>query len=224
MNYDWILFDADDTLFHFDDFAGLSRLFADKGLPFAREEYLAYQQRNRPLWVAYQNGEIGAREVQQVRFEPWQSQLAMSAAEINAAFLGAMAEVCRPLPGARELLMALESRVKLGIITNGFTDLQQVRLERNGLDGLFSLVVISEEVGVAKPDARIFDHAKARMAHPPSDRVLMVGDNPHSDILGGNRAGFHTCWLNHHDDDCPEGITPHYQVRHLRELQALLLA
>ncbi|TKB47952.1 pyrimidine 5'-nucleotidase [Ferrimonas sediminicola] len=224
MNYDWILFDADDTLFHFDDFAGLSRLFADRGLAFDREAYQAYQQRNRPLWVAYQNGEIGAREVQQIRFEPWRELLAMSAGEINAAFLGAMAEVCCPLPGARELLTALQSRARLGIITNGFTDLQRVRLERNHLDQVFSLVVISEQVGVAKPDPRIFDHAMKLMDHPRAERVLMVGDNPHSDILGGNRAGFHTCWLNHHDTPCPEGITPDFQVRHLAELQALLLA
>ncbi|SDJ90059.1 putative hydrolase of the HAD superfamily [Ferrimonas sediminum] len=224
MNYDWILFDADDTLFHFDDFAGLKLLFSQRGCDFDRQHYLEYQQRNRPLWVAYQNGEIGARELQRIRFEPWTGRLALSAAEINAAFLKAMAEVCQPLPGARTLLTALHRQAQLGIITNGFTDLQQARLKNTNLEGLFSLLVISEQVGVAKPDPRIFDHAKSLMENSPAQRVLMVGDNPHSDILGGQRAGFDTCWLNQHDRPCPDGIVPDFQVRSLPELQALLLA
>jgi 5'-nucleotidase len=49
--------------------------------------------------------------------------------------------------------------VKLGIITNGFTALQQTRLERTGFRDYFDLLVISEQVGVAKPDPRIFDYA-----------------------------------------------------------------
>ncbi|MGA0588287.1 HAD hydrolase-like protein [Dyella sp. KRB-257] len=52
----------------------------------------------------------------------------------------------------------------------------------------------------------------------------MVGDNPHSDILGGLNAGVHTCWFNPHGHNTPEGITPHHQVRSLTELQAWLLA
>ncbi len=50
----------------------------------------------------------------------------------------------------------------------------------------------------------------------------MVGDNPHSDILGGMNAGIHTCWLNTHGHQVPEGIKPHYQVSTLDELNTLL--
>ncbi len=80
----------------------------------------------------------------------------------------------------------------MGIITNGFTSLQQTRLERTGLRDHFDLLIISEEVGVAKPDARIFDYALAQAGNPSRDRVLMVGDTAESDIRGGVNAGLAT--------------------------------
>ena len=88
------------------------------------------------------------------------------------------------MPGAVSLLNALKGKAKLGIITNGFTALQQIRLERTGLRDYFDLLVISEQVGVAKPDRRIFDYTFEQMKQPPRDRVLMVGDTAESDILG----------------------------------------
>ncbi|MDK7347883.1 HAD-IA family hydrolase, partial [Bifidobacterium dentium] len=74
--------------------------------------------------------------------------------ELNDAFMNAMAEICAPLPGAVSLLNALQGKVRMGIITNGFSALQQVRLERTGLRDYFDLLVISEEVGVAKPNKK----------------------------------------------------------------------
>ncbi len=78
---------------------------------------------------------------------------------LNDAFINAMAEICTPLPGAVSLLNAIRGNAKIGIITNGFSALQQVRLERTGLRDYFDLLVISEEVGVAKPNKKIFDYA-----------------------------------------------------------------
>ena len=72
----------------------------------------------------------------------------------------------RPAAGAVSLLDSLKGKVKLGIITNGFTALQQIRLERTGLRDHFDALVISEEVGVPKPDPRIFDYALAQAATP----------------------------------------------------------
>ena len=62
------------------------------------------------------------------------------------------------------------------------------------------------------------------MAHPPRERVLMVGDNPDSDILGGINAGLKTCWLNADGREKPEAITPDWQVSSLHELQSILFA
>ena len=133
-----------------------------------------------------------------------------------------MAEICVPLEGAVSLLKALSRKVKLGIITNGFTELQQVRLEKTGLKHHFEFIVISEEMGIAKPHSGIFDHALSIMGNPERNRVLMVGDNPDSDILGGINAGLHTCWLNRNNRETPEQIKPHHQVRSLGDLERWL--
>jgi len=222
-DWDWILFDADDTLFHFDAFAGLQRLFQQYDVQFSRADYDDYQAINKPLWVDYQNGAISALQLQHQRFESWAAKLDVTAQDLNSGFLSAMAEICTPLVGAVDLLNALKGRVKMGIITNGFTALQQARLERTGFLGVFDLLVISEQVGYAKPHPAIFDYALTRMGNPARERVLMVGDNPDSDILGGINAGLATCWLNADGRAQPEGINPTWQVTSLKELQDKLV-
>ncbi|HET6432772.1 pyrimidine 5'-nucleotidase [Dyella sp.] len=224
MTYRWILFDADDTLFHFDAYQGLRRMFERHAVDFTPDHYAQYQQLNKPLWVDYQNGAITAAELQTTRFDGWARQLGVAAADLNLAFLESMAEICTLLPGAQALLDALaDAGVRLGLITNGFTALQLARLERTGLRERFDPLVISEQLGVAKPDVRIFEHALQALGDPPREQVLMVGDNPHSDILGGLNAGLHTCWFNPHGQAAPAGIAAHHEVRALGELQTLLL-
>ena len=82
--------------------------------------------------------------------------------------------------------------------------------------------MISEEVGVAKPHRDIFEHALTIMGRPQRDNVLMVGDNPDSDILGGINAGLDTCWFNRENKPIPDGIIPKYQVSSLWGLEQLL--
>ncbi|EKU23541.1 pyrimidine 5'-nucleotidase [Xanthomonas graminis] len=223
MRYRWILFDADDTLFRFDAYAGLQRMFAGYGVAFAEQDFADYTALNRPLWVQYQNGAITALQLQQRRFAGWAQRLQTAPENLNAAFLTAMAELCAPLDGAVALLDALRGRARLGLVTNGFTALQQARLLRTGLHDRFEVVAISEQIGVAKPHPGIFAHALAQLGDPPRAQVLMVGDNPHADIAGGLAAGLHTCWVNAHGLPAPEGIVPHYEVATLAQLQALLL-
>ena len=223
MRYEWILFDADETLFHFDAYAGMQRMLTGYGVEFGDSDFEEYQVVNRPLWVDYQDGRITAQQVQERRFSNWAERLQVSSGSLNSAFLAAMAEICRPLEGAVELLDSLRDRARLGIITNGFGELQQIRLERTGLRERFEVLVVSELVGVAKPHPGIFCHALELMGNPAPERVLMVGDNPDSDILGGIQAGFDTCWINWDRRSAPPGICPDYEVNSLRELENLLL-
>lgn len=222
MRWDWIFFDADETLFTFDSFTGLQRMFLDYSVTFTAEDFQDYQAVNKPLWVDYQNGAITSLQLQRQRFVGWGEQLNVPPEELNDAFMNAMAEICAPLPGAVSLVNALHGKVKMGIITNGFTSLQQIRLERTGLRDRFDLLVISEEVGVAKPDPRIFDYALEQAGSPDRSRVLMVGDTAESDILGGINAGLSTCWLNAHHREQPAGIEPTWTVASLSELEQLL--
>ena len=222
--YEWILFDADETLFDFDSFKGLQCMFSRLDVLFTHQDYLDYQVINKPLWVQYQRGMITAVQLQHDRFSAWAEKLDMPASQLNRLFLDAMAEICTPLDGAVSLLNALNGKVKLGIITNGFTQLQQLRLERTGLSDHFELLVISEQIGIAKPDRRIFDHAFSIMGNPARESVLMVGDNLETDILGGINAGVDTCWLNANKKPSSEHIKPRHEVTSLVELEHLLLS
>lgn len=221
-NYEWILFDADDTLFHFDAFAGLQQLFAQFERHFSEQDYREYQAVNKSLWVDYQNAKITAKQVQVQRFNSWANTLGLPAQDLNSAFLAVMAKICKPFEGVENVLKALEAKLKLGIVTNGFIELQEARLAQTGLREYFKILVISEQIGSAKPNPVIFDYALRLMGNPARDRVLMVGDNPETDILGGLNSGLHTCWFNVHNKVAPEHIEPHYQVASLVELQGLL--
>ncbi len=222
MNWDWIFFDADETLFTFDSFGGLQRMFLDYSVTFTADDFQDYQAVNKPLWVEYQNGAISALQLQHQRFEGWAAKLNVPAGDLNEAFLNAMAEICTPLPGALSLLKTLKGKAKLGIITNGFTALQEIRLERTGLRDYFDLLVISEQIGVAKPHPAIFDYALEQAGNPARSRVLMVGDTAESDILGGMNAGLSTCWLNAHQRTLPDGVEPTWTVTSLGELEQLM--
>src|SRR3989339_1819238 len=109
-NYQWILFDADDTLFHFDAFSGLKHMFTQFDIHFSEVDYQGYQAVNKLLWVDYQNGEINAKQLQIKRFNNWAAKLNKSAQHLNSAFLTAMAEICVPLDGAENLLNSLKDR------------------------------------------------------------------------------------------------------------------
>lgn len=221
-SYEWILFDADDTLFHFDAFSGLKKYFATFAITFTEEDFVIFQHTNQPLWVEYQNGKITSHELKHQRFLAWSKKLNVSTEQLNHGFTSTMAELCKPLDGAVELLNALNGKVKMGIITNGFLDMQEPRLAHTGLRKHFDLLLTSEEVGIAKPHPDIFSQAFERMGKPALERILMVGDTLESDILGGINAGIDTCWLNHQNKPLPASIRPHYEVTSLETLQNLL--
>ena len=216
--YEWVLFDADDTLFHFDSFSGLKNLFATYAIEFSDSDYQEYQIINLPLWVEYQNGKISADTLKERRFQAWGERLNVAPKVLNRRFLLAMADLCTPMDGVKELLSHLHGQARMGIITNGFVDLQEIRLERTGLRSFFDLLVISEQVGFAKPDPEIFSYALTQMGKPDPSRVLMIGDNPHSDILGGTRAGLDTLWVNPKKIPRPDGIQPTFEFETLKNL------
>ncbi|MBR9728115.1 pyrimidine 5'-nucleotidase [Shewanella intestini] len=221
--FKWLLFDADETLFRFDAFAGLQRMFTSYNVQFTEADFQQYQLLNKPLWAKYQDGEVDAVTLQHQRFTVWADKLACTTQELNEGFLSAMADICQPLPGAVELLDAVSPYVSMGIITNGFTQLQQTRLNKTGLNKYFKHVVVSEEVGVAKPNIAIFEYARELLGNASPQEIMMIGDNLVSDIQGGINAGMKTCWLNH-QNAVNGNINPTFQVNHLAQLQQWLFS
>ncbi|MFC1562060.1 YjjG family noncanonical pyrimidine nucleotidase [candidate division KSB1 bacterium] len=97
--------------------------------------------------------------------------------------------------GAESVITALQSRYRLGIITNGFKDVQSIKIDKLGVRESFEVIVMSEDLGVMKPDRKIFQKALDAL-QCPSEAVLFVGDNYETDILGAAEAGMPTVWYN----------------------------
>ena len=103
------------------------------------------------------------------------------------------------LPGAVETLKTLKNRgYLLGAVTNGVSSLQNIKLDTAGIRDLFDVVVVSGDLGVYKPDRRIFDEA-ARLAGVKNDEVLFVGDHPVNDVEGALGAGMKVIRMNYGD-------------------------
>ena len=220
--YEWIFFDADETLFHFDAFRGLQAMFLAYGIIFTEQHFLEYQAINKPLWVDYQNGLITSKQLQCQRFDYWAAQLNISAQLLNSAFLAAMLDICEPIDGALNLLTALKaSGKKVAVITNGFTELQQARLERTGFDVYVDFLLTSEQVNSAKPHRSIFDHALLLAGNPKREHVLMVGDTTH-DLQMALNAGCPSVGVSYgaHEPDAFAPWNPRFVAHSVAELHA----
>ncbi|QLB14224.1 noncanonical pyrimidine nucleotidase, YjjG family [Mannheimia granulomatis] len=218
MKYQWILFDADETLFSFNSYLGLKSMLARYHIDFSEQDYQEFQAINKPLWVAYQNNEITAQDIQTRRFAKLSEQTGVTPFQLNQELMAEMAWVSKPLEGVIETLNALYGKVKMGIITNGFTELQRKRLLNTQTEHFFEILVVSEQIGAAKPDRQVFDYAFALMDEFDRTKVLMVGDTLASDILGGNNSGIDTCWLNVSKIKNETHIKPTYEIHNIKQI------
>jgi HAD superfamily hydrolase (TIGR01549 family) len=109
----------------------------------------------------------------------------------------------RAVPGGRELLESLREDAAIGIITNGFRDLQEEKIALCGLSPLIDTLVISEEIGYKKPDRRIFEAALMKANVDPEESVY-VGDSWNIDILPAAAYGMRAIWLNRYGQLCPD--------------------
>jgi putative hydrolase of the HAD superfamily len=120
-----------------------------------------------------------------------------------------------------EVLDELKDNYQLILITNGSPNLQNSKLALTPeLIPYFDHIVISGDFGKGKPDPSIFEHALSRLSLQ-KEEVMMVGDNLMTDILGANRAGIKSVWINRHQKDRND-VIPTYEIQHLEELFTIL--
>ena len=119
-------------------------------------------------------------------------------------------------------LTNLREGYRLALVTNGAPDLQREKIQGANLAQLFNAILISGEVGIGKPDCRIFKLALEVLRTSPSEAV-MVGDSLTRDILGAQRAGLKAVWLNRSGNDATSQVTPDVQIENLRQIHELLL-
>jgi 2-haloacid dehalogenase len=228
MIYKWILFDADGTLFDYDqaESAALQHTFEQMGQRFEPGYVEAYRQINGQIWLEFEQGRISQERLRTLRFEMLfeASGLTLSPEAFSALYLRNLAQGTDLIDGAEEVVRTLHGRIGLMLITNGLQEVQRPRFARSALNGLFAGLVISEEVGAAKPHPRIFDAAFAEMGQPGREEVLMVGDSLSSDMRGGSDYGIDTCWYNPEQRPRSPGIEIRYEIQDLRQLLDLLEA
>lgn len=125
-------------------------------------------------------------------------------------------------PDTRESLEQLRNNYRLGIITNGAPDLQREKIDGSNIGGFFENVIISGEVGIGKPDIRLFKLALERFTDDSMVAVL-VGDSLEKDIQGAQNVGIRAIWINRSGikkED--QKLTPDIQIKSLTELPSVL--
>lgn len=203
--------DLDDTLIDFraNSRAALRRLYDAEGFdrlwPDATAWTEAYEGHNYPLWVDYAAARVDGPTLRMERFRRPLTDAGMPDAEarvlssrLDTEYLDFLVDESSLVDGAGELLEFLRSRgIATGILSNGFADVQHRKIARAGLGGLIDITVLSDDIGVNKPDRRLFAHAQRLTAWPDDPKAhLMIGDNPATDIGGALGAGWNAVWYN----------------------------
>jgi len=226
MKYDWILFDADGTLFDYckAQAAALENSFRQRGIPFSGEIVELYSGINEKIWSDFEKGRITSDLLRTKRFEILFREIGIESdtRSFSAGYLSALSERADLLDGAQDLLDSISGRIRMMLITNGLKDVQRARVANSSIGHHFEDLVISDETGFAKPDKGIFEAAFDRMGNPGRDRVLMVGDSLTSDIRGGNDYGIDTCWFNPSGRACDQDVRIDYEIARLEELRGII--
>ncbi len=225
-SYQWILFDADNTLFDFDraEASALERALVAAGIECRGGFLPLYNSINRQCWRAYEEGTLPKSELRYRRFELFMDAIGEKTDihSFAASYLRLLAEGAFLIDGARELLEQLSGRYEMVLVTNGLREVQRPRLARSGLERYFRAVVVSDEIGFNKPDHEFFAYTFATIDHPPKAHALMVGDNLNADIRGARDFGLDTCWYNPRGVAKEEAVEPTYEIDNLSLLLSIL--
>lgn len=230
LSYAHIFFDLDHTLWDFttNSRATLAELHADlnleaEGIPDAQQLIAAYEEVNRDVWGQYEKGHIPKEVMRVLRFRTTLQRFGVTRGRLpeimSHEYLDRSPRRTVLFPGVPELLRDLQGRYRLHIITNGFHEVQQVKMKCSGLEVFFQEVISSERAGASKPSPTIFAHALKRSGAIASNS-LMVGDNVISDMLGARQAGMDHAHFTAETEPDPLAT---YRVQHMEELRPLLL-
>ena len=226
MRYDYLLFDADNTLFDFDraEERALQATLEFFGYPLDSDTRELYCTINRVLWRRLDLGEISREALVVERFALFDRAMGggRDAAALNRFYLDRLSEGAELLPGAEALCRSLAPRATLALVTNGVARAQRGRLARSALNGLFPYVFISEEVGWQKPQREFFSHVCSAMAIRDRRRAVVIGDNLISDVQGGLQSGLDAVWFNPNGLPNPTQVRPTWEARSFSALEDYL--
>jgi len=222
-----LLSDADGTLFDFHkgEAIAIRQTLAHFGIPQTDEMIALYSRANDAQWKKLERGETTQQKLRVDRFTDF---LALAGLEGDAQalcddYVDRLGQQRFPLPGAEELCRSVSARMPIWLVTNGISQIQRSRFGDCLLTPYFSGMVVSEEVGAAKPDpAMLFEALHQAGDFRPEDAVVL-GDSITADIAAASNAGIRSIlFTNGKEPPANHGAT--WAVRTLEEACALILS
>ena len=225
---DGLIFDLDNTLFDFESaFAGVANSFYEQHLEtttsVARADAVAMMTRwDHDLHATTQY----VPNLKERRFARWLREwpdTGLDIAALNGWYDDAMDQQMQPDPEVNSFLADLNQRtVPWGIVTNGPSGMQRHKCQALDLDRIAPFIVISEEVGYAKPDHRMFRGALDATGLDSPEQVMFVGDSPATDIDGAKRFGMRTAWVRRGRQFPSELPPPDHTIDSVTEIRHLI--
>ncbi len=225
--YELILFDLDGTLFDYEKAEGyaLKKSMERFGIDYKFPSYLEkYRTINREVWREFERGETSLDELKLKRFKVLFDELGMDQ-DIEAfsdSYLNYISKTSFVTEGAEEVVSSLYREYKLALVTNGIYSAQYERLKNSPLKDYFDIFVVSEKIGVAKPDPNFFRYVFKATEHSNKNTALIIGDSLSSDIKGGIDFGIDTCWFNPGKIRNEGEISPTYEIERLIQIKDII--
>ena len=224
--YDLVLFDLDDTLLDFQksEQATFFQVMSSITTLPLDDVLTTYRAVGAKLWKKLELGKVTIDQLRILRFTDTFKKCGLDGNAEKTAdnYLSSLAGNTFLLDGALQTIKDISQLAKIGIVTNGFTIIQRERVQQAGITLFIEFILTSEELGHAKPDPQIFTRALELASHTEKSTVIMVGDNLSSDILGANRFGIDSCWLNSLSKARDLEATPTFEISSIEELKSLL--
>ena len=225
--YDVLLCDADNTIFDFTkaEENAFAIACAHAGIDGAERLLPVYADINSAMWKLLELGGITQSVLRVRRFELFLTAIGrtdIDARDMGDTFADALGRQSVPLPGAVEAVARWSRVLPVIIVTNGISKVQHGRMEGSEVRHFISGMVISEEVGAAKPDPRMLELAMEKAGVTDRRRALMLGDSLSSDIAAAANAGVDACWFNPRGAGNAKGLPVRYEIRSLDEVDAIL--
>ncbi len=228
-NYQHIFFDLDHTLWDFNKNSRetLEELFEiyslkNYGIEAFEDFVKTYKIVNDLKWDQYRKGEITKEVLRATRFYDTLLRFEIDhpelAAEIDQEYILRSPQKTNLFPHALEVLGYLSEKYALHIITNGFTEVQDIKMTKSGLKPFFTHEITSEIAGVNKPDPVIFRYAMQK-AGAKRKESIMIGDNLQVDCVGARRVGMDQVYFN--PDKVPHQEKLTFEIANLGELKTL---
>ena len=212
MHIEHIFFDLDHTLWDFEanSAKAFGFIFNENNMDINLNEFLNYYKPiNEKYWKLYREEKVSKPVLRYNRLkESFDAlQYAISDKQIDhlaKIYIDNLPNYNTLFDGTVEILSYLITKYQLHIITNGFEEVQLLKMEKSEILHFFDKVITSESVGVKKPNPIIFNHA-LKVTEASAEKSVMIGDNLEADIEGAQRIGMHTIFFNYHKQPVNNG-------------------